>query len=59
MTERTVLFVDANADDRDVSASYENGANSYVRKPVDFHAFATTVERVATYWLASNVRGAL
>lgn len=41
-------------DERDRSRSYENGANSYVRKPLDFGALAETVAHLATYWLNVN-----
>jgi CheY-like chemotaxis protein len=34
--------------------SYLRGANSFVRKPVDFAAFAETVARLGVYWLAVN-----
>ena len=34
--------------------SYENGCNSFVRKPVDFADFAETVARLGVYWLAIN-----
>ena len=34
--------------------SYENGANSFVRKPLDFAAFAETVARLGGYWLLIN-----
>ncbi|NJD62774.1 MAG: response regulator, partial [Deltaproteobacteria bacterium] len=31
-----------------------NGANSFVRKPLDFAEFAETVARLGIYWLATN-----
>lgn len=34
--------------------SYENGANSFVRKPVHFSEFAETVARLGVYWMATN-----
>lgn len=38
----------------DIQASYAVGANSYIRKPVDFVEFAQTVELIGRYWLAAN-----
>jgi two-component system, response regulator len=42
-------------DPEKVEASYREGANSYVRKPVDSDAFARTVETMGRYWLSSNL----
>ena len=41
-------------EERDRLASYEAGANSFVRKPLDFTEFAETVARLGIYWLAVN-----
>jgi CheY-like chemotaxis protein len=38
----------------DVAASYRLGANSYVRKPVDFDEFSETVRQLGSYWLVVN-----
>jgi len=35
-------------------ASYSNGANSYVRKPVDFNQFVEAVRGIGLYWLLIN-----
>ena len=42
-------------EDSDRLKSYENGANSFVRKPLDFAEFAETVARLGVFWLATNV----
>lgn len=34
--------------------SYERGANSFVRKPLDYGEFSETVTRLGMYWLATN-----
>jgi len=38
----------------DVAAAYRYGANSYVRKPVDFEQFAEVIHQLGTYWLVVN-----
>jgi CheY-like chemotaxis protein len=56
--ERTVLLpvviLTSSDEERDRLKSYEIGANSFVRKPVDFADFAETVARLGVYWLATN-----
>jgi CheY-like chemotaxis protein len=38
----------------DVAASYQMGANSYVRKPIDFDEFSDRVRQIGSYWLTTN-----
>ena len=38
----------------DVAATYRYGANSYVRKPVDFDQFAEVIHQLGLYWLVVN-----
>lgn len=49
-----VVILTSSDDEEDRLRSYRNGANSFVRKPVDFGAFAETVARLGVYWLATN-----
>ena len=49
-----VVILTSSDDERDRLRSYENGANSFVRKPLDFAEFAETVARLGVYWLATN-----
>jgi CheY-like chemotaxis protein len=49
-----VVVLTSSDEERDRLRSYENGANSFVRKPVDFAEFAETVARLGVYWLATN-----
>jgi CheY-like chemotaxis protein len=49
-----VVILTSSDDERDRLKSYENGCNSFVRKPVDFAEFAETVARLGVYWLATN-----
>lgn len=49
-----VVILTSSDEERDRLKSYENGANSFVRKPLDFTEFAETVARLGIYWLATN-----
>jgi len=49
-----VVILTSSAEDQDVLRGYELGANSYIRKPVDFVQFTTTVRQLGTYWLDIN-----
>ena len=49
-----VVILTSSDERKDRLASYEYGANSFVRKPVDFTEFAETVARLGIYWIATN-----
>ncbi len=49
-----VVMLTSSDEDADRVRSYANGANSFVRKPLDFTEFAETVSRLGVYWLAVN-----
>lgn len=49
-----VVILTSSDEERDRLKSYETGANSFVRKPLDFAEFAETVARLGIYWLATN-----
>ncbi len=49
-----VVILTSSDEERDRLRSYEIGANSFVRKPVEFADFAETVARLGIYWLATN-----
>lgn len=49
-----VVILTSSDEERDRFGSYEGGANSFVRKPLDFAEFAEKVARLGVYWLATN-----
>jgi CheY-like chemotaxis protein len=49
-----VVVLTSSDEDADRLASYEVGANSFVRKPLAFAEFAQTVAGLGVYWLATN-----
>jgi two-component system response regulator len=49
-----VVILTSSKEDNDLLDGYERGANSYVRKPVDFTAFADAVRQLGLYWLVLN-----
>ena len=42
-------------DEQDIADAYSAGANSYIRKPVDFGEFIEKIRQVVFYWLDLNV----
>lgn len=49
-----VVMLTSSDEERDVLASYDLGANSYVRKPVDFVEFTEAARQLGLYWLLVN-----
>jgi two-component system, response regulator len=49
-----VVVMTSSKEERDLVASYNLGANSYIQKPVDFENFRATVKSVGLYWLIIN-----
>jgi two-component system response regulator len=49
-----VVILTSSKEQQDVASGYGLGANSYVRKPVDFQQFVESVRQLGLYWLVLN-----
>jgi CheY-like chemotaxis protein len=49
-----VAILTTSNEEKDKVESYELGANSFVRKPVDYAKFAGTIQQLGSYWLELN-----
>jgi len=49
-----VVILTSSNEDRDLIRSYDLGANSYVRKPVDFEEFLEAARQLGLYWMVLN-----
>jgi two-component system response regulator len=50
-----VIILTTSSEEHDITQCYDLGANSYIRKPVDFTQFAETIQSLSMYWLEMNV----
>ncbi len=50
-----VVVFTTSREDGDVAESYRLGANSYIRKPVDFAQFSAAIGSLGVYWCEMNV----
>jgi two-component system, response regulator len=49
-----VVVLTSSNEERDILSSYDLGANSFVRKPVDFAQFVDAAQHLGLYWLVMN-----
>lgn len=50
-----VVILTTSNEDKDIFTGYRLGANSYIRKPVDFEQFIESLHQLGMYWLSLNV----
>lgn len=50
-----VAIFTSSDEEQDRLSAYNNGANSFVRKPLDFAEFAAAVANIGVYWMATNI----
>jgi two-component system response regulator len=50
-----VVILTTSGESRDIHQSYQLGANSYIRKPVDYQHFVEAVGAIVAYWLKLNM----
>ena len=50
-----VVVLTSSSEDTDITASYRKGANSFIRKPIEFDRFMKEMAQVGRYWLSINL----
>lgn len=49
-----IVILTSSKEEQDIISGYRLGANSYIRKPVDFNQFIEAIRQLGLYWLVLN-----
>lgn len=49
-----IVMLTSSDEEQDIQQCYQCGANSYIRKPIDFNRFSEVIQLLSTYWLTIN-----
>jgi CheY-like chemotaxis protein len=49
-----VVILTSSDEESDILTSYRLGANSYIRKPVEYQHYAESIQQIGSYWLLLN-----
>ena len=49
-----IVVLTSSSEPEDIRNSYKNGANAYVRKPIDFEQFIEAIRCLQTFWIGLN-----
>ena len=49
-----IVILTSSKEEQDIITGYSLGANSYIRKPVDFSQFMEAIRQIGLYWLVLN-----